>query len=152
MAEHTLATVLRDYHKLNDQLAKAQEIRNKAFVVFDHRICGCPLEKMMSVYEGPWQELFDLDSSGCILEQYPDEIKKYFLQVSNASINRSEFEECLKPSREIVEKYLYALTTQVEQKRKDLLQLYDERFSSNDLSFIYTAPAVKDEFINFILS
>lgn len=150
MASHEFLTVLQDYHKLNDQLAKAQKVKKEAFKVFDHSACGCSLNKMMSVYEGAWQELYELD--GLFLKQCHDDIRDAFYKVTNAWINRTEFENYLSTARKEVEAYIASLSTNVEKKQKELLELYDKRFRSKELSFIYTAPAVKDDFISFILS
>lgn len=147
MSEQVL-TALQEYHRLNDELTTILELKEDAFRVFDGESIVYPEPAdMMSFYSGPWKKLHQ---HGIHMQKNRD-IFLAFSQASQAIISRAEFNELLQPSREAIEAYIASLEASVEKSRNQIFELYDEKLKNN-LSIIFTAPEVKELFINFLLS
>lgn len=154
MSDHIFVTTLRDYLRLRDELDKFSELKKSAFVVFNK---GFDLNQLSPRLDGPWLELcnWNLNIDTHRFTKAPDfaYVSKCFNQLISGEINRNEFYEQLNDVRMNISDHQNALSAVTRKAYTDLSRLYDTSAGANtDLAFIFTAPKVKEFFMQLIQS
>ena len=150
-----LLETLKHLEILEEIITKVATLEDEATYVFSRR---CSLKKIGELFNSAWEDLncFETDCSGIpsdIKMQPYDEIKRAFLNVQDATIDRKEFEKILKPSYEGIENYIKLVEEEIARTKEQLSIIYDEIVieSSGDLKFIFTEPRVKEIILTKLL-
>lgn len=140
---------------INRSLDEIFKVKRVAFRVFYESI---HLDAMDDILHDSWKKLYEWNDShnhfGHLYIQEWDDIESAFSKVKTASINRTEFKEALKESRDGVEKYIEGLKKALDEYSSIILDSYDNFFDKNagDLNFIFKDDKVKDLIMKFIQS
>lgn len=134
-------------------LETIQNLKKEAFKVFKGSF---PLSEMQGALNDSWSRLYSWneDSYGYLKLQDWDDIEAAFSKVATASINRTEFKDALKESRDYVDEYIKELNKALDEYYSRLSDSYDNFFDKNagDLSFIFKDDKIKDLIVKFIQS
>ena len=136
---------------IKQNLKAIQNLKKEAFKVFRGSF---PLSKMQGALNDSWSRLYNWNENsnyGYLKLQNWADIEAAFSQVATASINRFEFEDALKESRNYVDEYIKELNKALDEYHSTLSDYYDGFFDKNagDLNFIFKDDKVKDLIMKF---
>ena len=150
-----LLKTLQKLDLLNKTLSEVCQLADNADRVFSNR---SSLKTIRELFDSSWKKLLDYEvrCSGLpyhIHMQSYDEIKRAFLNVSDATIDRKTFKEILKPSSKAIDDFINLVKEEVDRTENELSVIYDEfvKESSTELKFIFNEPRVKEIIINELL-
>lgn len=149
----TVVETLRKVILLENSLNDLSQLRDEAFCVF-----GAPLDQINQIFKPYWKELLRWNSRHegqglpyLSMQKY-DDVNRAFIGISNATINRKEFEDALSTSCENVDKCIEEIRSKLSEEEEKLGVLYDDfTQSTGDFKFIFESPIVKQLIMDKLL-